>query len=144
MIFTDKTILGPWIAHRCNAIFTPDNSSTIGWVKNGRIVAGVWYEDYNKVSVTTHIAVEEPLTRRYLNVIFDYPFEQLGVKNIIAPVISDNDLSIAFVKKLGFQEKARLLDVFPTGDLLFFVMTKDKCRYIGERYGKRRRSTPTT
>jgi RimJ/RimL family protein N-acetyltransferase len=144
LIFTDKTILGPWIAHRCNAIFTPDNSSTIGWVKNGRIVAGVWYEDYNKVSVTTHIAVEEPLTRRYLNVIFDYPFEQLGVKNIIAPVISDNDLSIAFVKKLGFQEKARLLDVFPTGDLLFFVMTKDKCRYIGERYGKRRRSTPTT
>jgi len=144
MILTDKNIVGPWVAQRCNAIFTPHNSSTIGWVKDGRITAGVWYEDYNQVSVTTHIAVEEPLTRRYLNVIFDYPFEQLGVKNIIAPVISDNELSIEFVKKLGFEEKARLLDVFPSGDLLFFVMTKDKCRYIGERYGKRRVSTPTT
>ena len=144
MILTDKTILGPWIAQRCNAVFTPDNSSTIGWVKNGNITAGVWYEDYNQVSVTTHIAVEQPLTRRYLNVIFDYPFKQLGVKNIIAPVISDNELSIDFVKKLGFEEKARLLDVFPSGDLLFFVMTKDKCRYIGERYGKRRECAPTT
>lgn len=144
MIFTDKSIVGPWVAQRCNAVFTPDNSSTIAWVKDGRITAGVWYEDYNQVSVTTHIAVEEPLTRRYLNVIFDYPFEQLGVQNIIAPVISDNELSIEFVKKLGFEEKARLLDVFPSGDLLFFVMTKDKCRYIGERYGKRRVSTPTT
>ena len=138
MLLTDKNIVGPWVASRCNAIFTPDNSSTIGWVKDGRITAGVWYEDYNQVSVTTHIAVEEPLTRRYLNVIFDYPFEQLGVKNIIAPVISDNELSIDFVKKLGFEEKARLLDVFPTGDLLFFVMTKDKCKFTGERYGKRR------
>ena len=144
MILTDKTILVPWIAQRCKAVFTPDNSSTIGWVKDGKITAGVWYEDYNQVSVTTHIAVEEPLTRRYLNVIFDYPFEQLGVKNIIAPVISDNELSIDFVKKLGFEEKARLLDVFPSGDLLFFVMTKDKCRYIGERYGKRRECAPTT
>jgi len=144
VLLTDKSVVGPWVASRCNAIFTPDNSSTIGWVKDGRIVAGVWYEDYNQVSVTTHIAVEEPLTRRYLNVIFDYPFKQLGVQNIIAPVISDNDLSIKFVKKLGFEEKARLLDVFPTGDLLFFVMTKDKCRYIGERYGKRRISTTTT
>ena len=144
MLLTDKNIVGPWVASRCNAIFTPDNSSTIGWVKDGRITAGVWYEDYNQVSVTTHIAVEEPLTRRYLHTIFHYPFEQLGVQNIIAPVISDNELSIDFVKKLGFEEKARLLDVFPSGDLLFFVMTKDKCKYIGERYGKRRVSTPTT
>jgi hypothetical protein len=37
---------------------------------------------------------------------------------------------------LGFEEQARLLDVFPTGDLLFFVMSKDKCRFLGERYGK--------
>lgn len=144
MILTDKSIVGPWVARRCNAIFTPDNSSTIGWVQDGRITAGVWYEDYNQVSVTTHIAIEEPLTRRYLHTIFDYPFKQLGVQNIIAPVISDNDLSIDFVKKLGFEEKARLLDVFPTGDLLFFVMTKDKCKYLGERYGKRRISPTTT
>jgi hypothetical protein len=37
---------------------------------------------------------------------------------------------------LGFEEQARLLDVFPTGDLLFFVMSKDKCKFLGEKYGK--------
>ena len=139
MLITDKYAVGPWVARRVDAVFTPDNSTTIGWLKDGRIVAGVWYEDYNKVSIVTHIAIEEPLTREYLHTIFHYPFVQLGVQNIIAPVISDNDLSIEFVKKLGFEEKARLLDVFPSGDLVFFVMTKDNCRYIGERYGKRRR-----
>jgi L-amino acid N-acyltransferase YncA len=60
----------------------------------------------------------------------------LGVDKIIAPVVSSNDKSVEFVKKLGFEEQARLLDVFPTGDLLFFVMSKDKCRFLGERYGK--------
>jgi RimJ/RimL family protein N-acetyltransferase len=84
------------------------------------------------------------MTPEYLNIIFDYPFVQLGVDKIIVPVISDNEASIKFVKNLGFKEKAQLLDVFPSGDLLFFVMTKDKCRFIGERYGKRRGKCATT
>lgn len=116
-------------------VWTPENSSTIGWVTD-EIEAVVWYEDFNKRSVTCHIYLENGLNKQYLHTIFDYPFVQLGVNKIIAPVVSSNDKSVEFVKKLGFEEQARLLDVFPTGDLLFFVMSKDKCRFLGERYGK--------
>jgi RimJ/RimL family protein N-acetyltransferase len=79
------------------------------------------------------------MTPKYLNVIFDYPFVQLGVEKIVVPVLSENEASTNFVKNLGFEEKARLLEVSPDGDMVFFVMSKDKCRFIGERYGKRRR-----
>ena len=116
-------------------VWTPENSATIGWV-NKEIESVVWYEDFNKKSVTCHIYLGKGLNKQYLNTIFDYPFVQLGVDKIIAPVISSNDKSVEFVKKLGFEEQARLLDVFPTGDLLFFVMSKDKCKFLGERYGK--------
>ena len=116
-------------------VWTPENSSTIGWITD-EIESVVWYEDFNKKSVTCHIYLEKGLNRQYLSTIFDYPFVQLGVDKIVCPVVSSNDKSVEFVKKLGFEEQARLLDVFPTGDLLFFVMSKDKCRFLGERYGK--------
>ena len=144
MLCLDKELVGPWIARQCNMTWTPDNSTAIGLLKDDELCAGVWYEDYNKVSVMCHIAITGKMTAEYLNIIFDYPFVQLGVNKIVVPVLSDNEASIKFVKNLGFVENARLLDVSPDGDMIFFVMSKDKCRFIGERYGKRRRISTTT
>ena len=138
VLCTDKSVVGPYIAKHCRMIFTPENSTTIGWIKDGQISAGVWYEDYNKVSVMCHIAITRQLTPKYLYTIFHYPFVQLGVEKIVVPVLESNEESIGFVKNLGFEEKARLLDISPDGDMLFFVMSKDKCRFLGEKYGKRR------
>ena len=117
-------------------VWTPENSSTIGWIENGEIVNGVWYEDFNGKSVTCHIVLKKPLNRRYLAIIFDYPFIQLGVSKIIGPVKSSNQKAIELDKKFGFKEEARLLDAFPDADLIFFVMNKEECRFLGERYGK--------
>jgi len=144
MLCLDKDIVGPYIARHCNMVWTPENSNAIGWLKDGQVCAGVWYEDYNKVSVMCHIAITGKMTPEYLNLIFDYPFVQLGVNKIVVPVLSGNEASIKFVKNLGFEENARLLDVSPDGDMICFVMTKDKCRFIGERYGKRRGKCSTT
>lgn len=136
MISVDKDLIGPWIAKELDMVWTPENSSTIGWIENGEIVNGVWYEDFNGKSVTCHIVLKKPLNRRYLAIIFDYPFIQLGVSKIIGPVKSNNQKAIDFDKKLGFKEEARLLDAFPDADLIFFVMNKEDCRFLGERYGK--------
>ena len=144
MLCLDKDLVGSWVARHCNMVWTPENSHAIGWLKDGQVCAGVWYEDYNKVSIMCHIAITGRMTPEYLNIIFDYPFVQLGVNKIVVPVLSDNDASIKFVKNLGFEENARLLDVSPNGDMIFFVMSKDNCRFIGERYGKRRRKCATT
>ena len=137
MIVTNKSIIGPWIAQQTRMIWKPEGVEAIGWESNGELVAGVWYEDWNTQSITTHIAISGPITKTFLSVIFDYPFVQLGVQKIIAPVLEDNLDSIKLVTKMGFTEEARLHNVHPTGDMLFFVMNKVNCKYLGERYGKR-------
>lgn len=136
MISADKNLIGPWLAKELDMVWTPENSATIGWIENGEIVNGVWYEDFNGKSVTCHIVLKKPLNRTFLAIIFDYPFIQLGVSKIIGPVKSNNQKAIDFDKKLGFKEEARLLDAFPDADLIFFVMNKEECRFLGERYGK--------
>ena len=135
MIITDKSIVGPWIAQKCNMVWTEENSTAIGLIRNKQLVAGVWYEDFNGKSVTCHIAIDGRMTKEYLAFIFRYPFIQLGVDKIVVPIVSDNEKSIRLVENMGFEEEARLLDVFPNGSLLFYVLNKDKCRFLGVRYG---------
>jgi len=137
LICLDKNRVGPWIAEELQMVWTPENSSTIGWIIENELVAGVWYEDFNGKSVTCHIVIKKPINRQFLAIIFDYPFIQLGVDKIIGPVKSNNQKAIDFDKKLGFKEEARLLDAFPDADLIFFVMNKEECRFLGERYGKK-------
>lgn len=136
-IVTDKSIVGPWIASQTRMIWKPEGTETIGLARDGRLVAGVWYEDWNPQSITTHIAIDDVISRLYLHVIFHYPFVQLCVQKIIAPVLADNSESIRLVEKMGFKEEARLKDVHPTGDMVFYVMNKQDCKYLGARYGKR-------
>lgn len=134
-IVSDKYEVGPWVAERINGQFTPENSAAIG-LRRGHMVAGVLYENWNGASVVCHIAVEGLMTRRYLAAIFDYPFNVLGVRKIIAPVAESNLQSIDFVCNLGFNKEAQILDAHPDGSLHLFTMTREQCKFIGERYGK--------
>jgi hypothetical protein len=84
VLLVDKAIVGPWIAAKTQMIWRPEGSETIGLEHDGDIVAGAWYEDWNSVSVVTHIAIDGPITSAYLATIYDYPFNQLRVEKIIA------------------------------------------------------------
>ena len=101
------------------------------------MIAGVLYENWNRRSVICHISVQGLMTPAYLAAIFHYPFVYLGCDKIIAPISEANAESIEFVTNLGFQEEARLLGAHPDGSLLLYTMERQKCRFIGERYGKR-------
>ena len=145
MLSLDKDLVGQWVARHTAAIFTPENSSCIGLLnKEGQLIAGVWYENYNKSSIMAHIAIQGQVTREFLFTIFDYPFVQLGVEKIIGPVNSNNLDALKLDKNFGFEEEARIKNAYPDGDLVLLTLTKDKCRFIGERYGKRRGRCPTT
>jgi hypothetical protein len=146
MLCFDKNLIGQWVAKQVNGVFTPENSTCIGLLdKNENIVAGVWYESYTKTSIMTHIAIEGKMSKKFLTIIFDYPFVQLGVNKLIGPTNSNNENAIRFNHKLGFVEEARIKDAFPDGDMVLLTMTKDKCRFLGEKYGQKCSiRTPTT
>ena len=108
------------------------------------MIAGVLYENWNRRSVTCHIAIQGLITPTYLAAIFHYPFVYLGCDKIIAPISEANAESIEFVSNLGFQEEARLLDAHPDGSLLLYTMERQKCRFIGDRYGQRLAASTAT
>lgn len=138
MLCFDKDLVGPWVARHTQGNYFPQNSSCIGLLnKEGNLIAGVWYESYTQASIIAHIAIQGQVTRDFLYTICHYPFVQLGVHKVIGPVNSNNEAAIRIDKKIGFVEEARIKDAFPDGDLIFLSITKDKCKYLGERYGRR-------
>lgn len=132
--------VGNWVAHKLHTYYDERNSQALGWQRDGEITAGVIYEDWNQSTVVCHIAITNSLVKGYVWAIFDYPFRRLGVSKIICPVAEGNEESRKLVEKLGFQDEARIKDGHPSGDIIFYTLERDKCRWIKElENGKRRR-----
>ncbi len=133
MIFFDANLIGPWVSERIGRKrYVPGTASAIGRIKDGKIVAGVLYEDFNGASVVCHIAGEGRawMNRQFLSIIFDYPFNQLKVKQIIGYVVSSNHSARNLDEKLGFKREANLRDAHPDGDLIIYVMRRKDCRWL--------------
>ena len=124
--------VGAWVAQQTTGSYHC-NSSAIGLEREGQIVAGVIYESFMDTTITCHIAVAGRMNKTFIAAIFDYPFRVCNVDKIIAPVIADNDKSINLVQNMGFTEEARIKR--SNGDMIFFTLLKDKCKFLGGKYG---------
>lgn len=123
-----------WIAKRTGEFNCFGTDVGIGWQRDGEIVAGVAYANWNGVNVECHTAVScllEPAARLWLRTIFDYPFCQLKVNRITVCVGEGNTASRRFVEKLGFQLETTLAAADPSGDILIYRMWKKDCRWLG-------------
>jgi len=102
----------------------------VGVQVGGRITAGALYDYCNGASVYMHAAIER-LTREFLWVAFDYPFNQLGVNVIIGLVPEANLKARRFDEHVGFVLNSRIANGDPDGDLLIYTMNRSQCRYLG-------------
>ena len=127
--------IGNWVAERIAGEFYSKNSSAIGLQKDGKTIAGVINENWNRQSIFCHIAIEGRMTKEYLKAIFDYPFNVCNCKKIIVPVVSNHVKSIKLVTNMGFTEEARLKDASLDGDIIFLTLTKENCRFLGVKNG---------
>ena len=132
-------VIGPevvkWVARRTNEFGRFGTDIGIGWARDGRLVAGVAYADWNGPNVVCHIASDGSrrwATREYLWTIFDYPFNQLKVKRITVCVGEGNGDSRRFVQHLGFRLESTLRAAHPSGDLLVYSMFSEQCRWLNE------------
>jgi RimJ/RimL family protein N-acetyltransferase len=141
---TSDHAAGHWTADQIEGGYYEARSRAIGLKKNGEFVAGVIYENWNRQSITCHIAITGRLTPSYLAAIFDYPYMVCDVQKIIVPVDATNLKSIVLVEKMGFTEEARIKDGMADGDLILYTLAKENCKYLGERYGKKNTSTATS
>jgi RimJ/RimL family protein N-acetyltransferase len=129
--------IGRWVADKLEMGFFEGRASAIGLRRDGRIIAGVIYENWNGASLMAHIVVEGPLTGDFIFAIFDYPFQVCGVKAVVSPIVETNTKSIHLAVNMGFTEECRLKDCHPDGDIVLYTLRKADCRFLGERYAKR-------
>ena len=128
-----------WVARKTNDYGNFGCARGIGWERNGRIVAGVAYAEWNGPNVVCHIASDGSkrwLTRKYLWTIFDFPFQKLGCGRITVCVGEGNSASRRFVEHLGFALEAKLRRAHPTGDLMVYAMFKEGCRWTSVDFYK--------
>lgn len=136
MILVGQAVV-EWVAKRTNEFGNFGSAVGIGWLRNGELVAGVAYSEFNGVNIQMHVASDGSrrwMTREYLWACFDYPFNQAGVKRITGLVGEGNLEARRFDEHLGFTHEATLKGAHPTGDLLIYRMWKADCRFLREPY----------
>lgn len=124
------------VEQACRVGFKPGRDNCVARFNDeGRLLAGVFYTDFNIVSIQVHVAGFAPnwMDRSLLWVSVDWPYNKLGVNKMIAPVHASNEASLAFCHHFGFTVEARIRDVFPDGDLLVLSLYKSDCRFLGMR-----------
>ncbi len=137
ILLNADTFVGTWVAGQLGngAVYRPaDGDKAIGLIDPDKgLIAGVLYQNFNGVNISAHIAAVPGanwLTRNFLWVMFDYPFNQLGVKRITGVVPASNLAARRFDEHLGFVHEATLKDALPDGDLLLYVMWRENCRWL--------------
>lgn len=128
----DQDLMGQWLCERTGGSYVPGAGTYIGLERNGELCAVVAYEDFNGASIRMHVAAEGKrwMVREYLWFCFYYPFEQLGVKQIIGLVNSNNAQALAFDEHLGFKRAAVIPEACPGGDLVILTMGRSECRFL--------------
>lgn len=134
IIDNDAARVGAWCAQRAGFIVHPTDAA-IGLERDGKLIAGVVYQDYNGVNIAMHVAAEGKnwLCREYLWFCFYYPFVQLGVKRVTGMTAGNNEIALRFQLNLGFEREFTMKDAHPDGDLVILKMTRDKCKWLNLR-----------
>ncbi len=135
IIDNDHERVGQWIHARSAGFYRP-GSTCVGLTRRGELVAGVMYDNFNGCSIVASIAIDGPITRKWLWFIFAYPFLQLNVNVIIGLISSNNTKSIRLVERMGFTAAADLPHADPSGLLCIYTMHRDDCRFIRGAYGR--------
>lgn len=116
-------------------------SSGIGMERDGELIAGVVYNEFNRVNINMHVAAvgRNWMTREYLRICFDYPFNVCGVKRITAFIEDENADAIRFDEHLGFKYETRMKDAYVNGDILIYRMLREDCRWLNLKEPKHER-----
>ena len=128
--------VGQWVAKQTGGIYCAAHAQAIGFERDGKLVAGIIFEDWNGKSIVCHLSIRGHAHPKFFREIAIYAFGTCKVHKIIAPIGSDKTRMIAMAKKMGFKEEGRIVNAQPLGDIVIFTMTGPDCRFLGERYGK--------
>ncbi len=131
-IVYDAERIGRWVCERTGGVYD-GLGSAIGLERDGEIVGGVLFDNYNGRSICMHVASNGTghwITPEFLRQVFHYPFIQLGVSVIIGQVDSTNSAALSFDEAIGFKLEHVIPDAGKFGDLVILTMRPAQCRFL--------------
>jgi L-amino acid N-acyltransferase YncA len=97
-----------------------------------RLMGVVAYNGFWGHVCTMHTAGDGNwVSRRLLWRSFDYPFRQLGLQAVLAPVAASNARALNFDTKMGFKEVHRIRNGWDLGDdLIILQLLREDCHWL--------------
>lgn len=134
MIYIGNVSHGHKVMESIESCYAEVNMQVISRVEDEELLAAVVYENYTGVggSIEAHIGsfTKRWLNRDFLYIVFDYPFNQLQVKQAFCRVRGKNAASLNWCRSLGFKDLVTIEDVFPDDDMVVLRMKREECRYL--------------
>lgn len=134
LIFDQKERVGAWVAEQVEQTAEWGGFYAMGVEKDGEIVAGVVFNNFNGVNATVHIAITYR-TRELVELfrhVCRYAFEHCGLKRLTGMVPISKPRVLAFDKHLGFEEEFVMAKAADDGGaLVVLVLWPEKCRWLG-------------
>jgi hypothetical protein len=124
---------GAWVMTRVGGLFNDKTDHVIAVVRDERTQGGVVYTGYLGAAIILHMAGNETnwATRDFLWMVYDYAFNQLGVRKLLGIVSANNLRALQIDLRMGFKVEAKLAEVFPDGsDALIVSMVKRDCKWL--------------
>lgn len=141
IVTENQDILRNWLS-KVGKFDYPQETACIGQEKDGKLIAVVGYNHFTPNSCQIHVATTDVywLNKELLFAIFDYPFNKIKVKVIIAPIYKGNVKSLNLCRKLGFEIVGDIPYGHPNGDLIVVAMKRNQCKWLQQGEGNGRSS----
>jgi hypothetical protein len=143
----DSELVGKWVTEKSGGIYH-QGATGIGYIKDGELAVGIMYDGFTGAggSIMMHSRCDNPkaTSRWFYWAIFDYPFNQLGVKKCNVLVHENNERALKLNIKLGFIRDTDLKDYFPDGNAILLSMYKKDCRWLKESRNDKTLDTRTS
>ncbi len=131
-----KERVGAWVANVIGNTTPWHAYEAIGIERDGALVAGVVIDSYIRhARCSVHCAGigRHWLNRKFIHVVADYVFRQLGCNAVVNMVDSTNADSIRFSRHLGCTEVHRIKGGGQHGsDGIVFELQKSDCKWLNE------------
>lgn len=119
-----------YVEQKTGVQFQPPYTS-MGFVKDGNIVAGVVFHRWTVCDVEMGVAMEPGgLSRSALKEIADYVFRRESKRRMTVITPNSHKAAKAAATRVGFKFESVLRDYFPDENGVMYRMTRHDCRWL--------------
>lgn len=129
-VFDQDARVTRWVADQLGHQHAPPAYSSIGWERDGELVAGVFFDGMTETNVFAHTACSGGVFPRGLLIeVYRFVFERLGAKRMTFMVNDNNLPCVNFVTRLGAKLEAVMRGGHASGNTLIFVLRPEEGFY---------------